>query len=302
LPESLLLPLIAAGAGAAWILGLRYLGVDTDPAVLAWRRLARLRGLADSRPLGVRVGERLPLLRRLQDETNVERLLAIAGSADTPSSWLLRTAAYAGTVLVAFFVLDEAVLSFEGHSGPPLVLGILAAAAVTAVSYGQLRSRALKQQRRLGRALADALPHVAVMTYHHRLPASEALLRVARSQHDRSLYDFLSGDAWRRLAEPRNPGSQATSDRYSSIGRAYDIPMFSALGGALQLVTERGLSSQEVLTRLARDTLSDRAAEARVAASQTKTMIVIPMGLMICPVLLLIGAPIIAGMAYLFAK
>lgn len=298
MPEQLVPPLLAALAGAGWMVGLRYLGAYTDPAVLAWQRLARLRGLADSRPLGDRVGERLPLFRRLQDEANIDRLLAIAGRQDTPGSWLLRTASYAGVVLVAYFGLDEAVLAFERQPGPPMALGLLGAAAIAILSYLQLRGDALKRQRSLGRALADALPHVAVMTYHHRLPASEALLAVARSQHDRSLYNFLDRDSGRRL----EASVTATSETYSGIGRAYGIPMFSALGGALQLVTERGLSSQEVLTRLARDTLSDRAAEARVAASQTKTMIVIPMGLMICPVLLLIGAPIIAGMSGIFAR
>ena len=78
--------------------------------------------------------------------------------------------------------------------------------------------------------------------------------------------------------------------------------MFMALGSALSMVNERGLNSQQVLTRLARDTLNDRAAEARVTAAQTKTLVVVPMGLMIIPILVLIGAPIVTNLAALFAK
>ncbi|MBO0685733.1 MAG: type II secretion system F family protein, partial [Candidatus Dormibacteraeota bacterium] len=94
----------------------------------------------------------------------------------------------------------------------------------------------------------------------------------------------------------------ATAAMYERIGRAYGIPMFVSLGAALQMVNERGLNSQQVLTRLARDTLEDRAAEARVVAAQTKTLIVVPMGLMIIPILVLLGAPILSGLTGLFAR
>src|SRR5439155_23386250 len=89
LGEVILLPLLALLVGAAWILGLRWLGMYSDPAVLAWRRLARLRGLDRRRPLGERLGDRLPLLLRLQAETDVGRPLAIAGREETPTVRLL---------------------------------------------------------------------------------------------------------------------------------------------------------------------------------------------------------------------
>lgn len=77
--------------------------------------------------------------------------------------------------------------------------------------------------------------------------------------------------------------------------------MFTALGSAVRRVTERGLTSQDVYTGLARTTYAERLAEAKVAAAQTKTLIVIPMGLMIVPVLVLIGAPLIISLAGIFA-
>ena len=70
----------------------------------------------------------------------------------------------------------------------------------------------------------------------------------------------------------------------------------------MRRVSERGLSSQEVLTRLAYATYTERLVQARVAAAQAKTLIVIPMGLMIVPVLILIGAPLVASLAGVFGR
>jgi hypothetical protein len=78
--------------------------------------------------------------------------------------------------------------------------------------------------------------------------------------------------------------------------------MLLSLGGAVRRVTERGLNSQEVLTGLARATYSERLVQARVAAAQAKTLIVVPMGLMIVPVLILIGAPLVASLAGVFGR
>ena len=63
-----------------------------------------------------------------------------------------------------------------------------------------------------------------------------------------------------------------------------------------------GGAASEVLTRLAYATYTERLVQARVAAAQAKTLIVIPMGLMIVPVLLLIGAPLAASLAGIFGQ
>jgi hypothetical protein len=94
----------------------------------------------------------------------------------------------------------------------------------------------------------------------------------------------------------------STALAYERIGQAYGVPMFSALGSAVRRVTERGLSSQDVYTGLARATFAQRLAEARVSAAQAKTLIVVPMGLMIIPVLVLIGAPLVASLGGIFAR
>ena len=295
--------LIAAAAGGAWALALWYLGLYTHPAALSWQRLARLRGLDDRRPLGDRVGDRLPILRRAQEETDVGRLLAVAGRAESATGWLLRTAFHAGLTLTAVLLADElALLTAQSPPLPPAV-GLLAAASVAILAYARLRRQAAERQRALGRAVADSLPHLAVMTFHHRVPVAEALLIFARCQRDPALSRLLAGDAWRPLVERHgSSGARSTALEYERIGQAYGVPMFSALGSAVQRVTERGLTSQDVYTGLARASYGERLAAARVAAAQAKTLIVIPMGLMIVPVLVLIGAPLVASLAGIFAR
>lgn len=300
--SDLTLAAIAALAGAAWVAALWYLGLYTHPAVLSWRRLARLRGLADQRPLGDRLGERIPHLRRVQQATNVARLLAIAGRRGTTMGWLLQVASQAGVVLVAMLLLDELGLVTGGGPAVPPGLGLVAAAGVALLAIARLRRRATERQRALRQAVADSLPHLAVMTYHHRVPAPEALLIFARCQRDRILHELLTDESWRRLPEPAHADGvpQSTALTYDRIGQAYGVPMFSALASAVRRVTERGLASQDVYTGLARTVYAERLAEARVAAAQAKTLIVIPMGLMIVPVLVLIGAPLLASLTGIF--
>jgi hypothetical protein len=299
----MLLVIAAAAVGGAWVIALWYLGMYTHPAVRSWQRLARLRGLADRRPLGDRLGARLPLLRRAQEETDVGRLLAIAGRADSPTAWLLRTAFLAGLALAATLLLDEVtVLAGQAPAIPPW-MGLVAAGGVALLAYARLRAEASGRQRTLERAIADSLPHLAVMTFHHRVPVSEALLIFARCQRDTTLHRLLAGDAWRQLAERRpEVGGASTAVEYERIGQAYGVPMFTSLGSAVRRVTERGLASQDVYTGLARTSYGERLAVARVAAAQAKTLIVVPMGLMIVPVLVLIGAPLVASLAGIFAR
>jgi hypothetical protein len=302
LPD-LTLALIAAAVGAGWTLALWYLGLYTHPAVLSWQRLARLRGLDDRRPLGDRLGERLPLLRRAQEETDVGRLLAVAGRTESAAGWLLRTAFHAGLAMAAVLLADEVALLTAQQPPLPPAVGLAAAVGVAFLAYARLRRQAGERQRALGRAVADSLPHLAVMTFHHRVPVAEAMLIFARCQRDPALHRLLAGDAWRPLVERYgSPGAQSTALEYERIGQAYGVPMFSALGSAVQRVAERGLTSQDVYTNLARASYGERLAVAHVAAAQAKTLIVIPMGLMIVPVLVLVGAPLVASLAGIFAR
>src|SRR5215469_8058684 len=300
---NLALVVAASLCGAVWMLGLWYLGFYSHPAVRSWQRLSRLRGMADARPWGERIGQRLPLIRRAQLETDIGRLLDVAGRDESAAAWLLRVAFQSGLALAAVLVLDELAL-LEGRTAAlPPAAGVLAAACLGALAYLRLRRQATDRQRALSNAVSDSLPHLAVMTFHHRVPVSEALLIFARCQRDPTLYELLSGEAWRPLVErSSNSGPQSTALEYERIGQAYGVPMFVALGAAVRRVTERGLASQDVYTGLATASYGERLAAARVAAAQAKTLIVIPMGLMIVPVLVLIGAPLVASLAGIFAR
>jgi hypothetical protein len=303
---------LAALTGVAWLVGLWRLGLYTHPAVRSWRRLAAMRGMADRRPVGERLAARLSIVQRVQQETDVGRLLAIAGRHEGPTAWLLRVAAEAGLALVAVLGLDEVALA-SGQAAPLTPgAGLVAAALLAVLAYLRLRHLASSRQQDLGRAVADSLPHLAVMTFHHRLPASEALLIFARCQRTPDLHELLTGENWRTPAlTPRDQTQadtaegglgQSTALTYERIGQAYGVPMFTALGSALRRISERGLASQEVFTGLARMTYAQRLAEARVSAARAKTLIVIPMGLMVVPVLVLIGAPLVASLAGIFAR
>jgi hypothetical protein len=312
--SSLALAALAAVAGIGWVAALWYLRVTAHPAVLSWERLARLRGLAEQKPLGDRLGGRLgtriPLLRSLQGEADLGRLLAIAGESASPSAWLLRTAALSGATLGGLLLLDELALLANGELALAPGICVAAGGLVAVLAYLRLRRRARTRQEKLGQAVGDSLPHLAVMTYHHRVPVSEALIIFARCQRDRSLHRLLVEASWQDVpvAEagpmlPAEPGRQeSTALVYERIGQVLGVSMFAALGSAVRRVSERGLSSQEVLTRLAFATYTERLIQARVAAAQAKTLIVIPMGLMIVPVLLLIGAPLAASLAGIFGQ
>ena len=307
--SSLALVALAALVGLAWVAALWYLRVTTHPAVLSWERLSQLRGLSQKRPLGDRVGARLPVLRRLQAETDIGHLLVIAGQPQGASAWSLRTGATAGATLAGLLLLDELTLLANGRLAFPPGLALAATVTVAALAYVRLRNRAHRRQQALERAVADSLPHVAVMTYHHRVPVSEALLIFARCQRDPALHQLLTDPTWHqaRLRPEVAPGSvegrpASTALVYERMGQALGVPMLMSLGGAVRRVTERGLNTQEVLTGLARATYSERLVQARVAAAQAKTLIVVPMGLMIVPVLILIGAPLVASLAGVFGR
>jgi hypothetical protein len=293
---------LAAVIGLIWLVALWYLGAYTPPAVLAWRRLARMRGLTVERSWSERLGGRLPLLKRLQAETDIGHMLFIAGRKETPSAWFLRAGFIAGAAVVVLLLLDELGLIINGTLSYPVVVALLAGVIWSVYSYIRLRNQAARRQRALNRSITDSLVHLAAMTFHQRLPASEALLIFSRCQSEGELARVLGRPEARftpQAAKGVSP-AEGTAAIYERLGAAYDVPMFRSLASGMRRVTERGLSSRDVFTQLARTTYGDLLAEARVQSAQAKTLIVVPMGLMIFPLLVLIGAPLVASMASLF--
>jgi Type II secretion system (T2SS), protein F len=292
---------LAAVIGIIWIIGLWYLGAYTPPAVLAWRRLARMRGLSVERSWTDRLGGRLPLLKRLQAETDIGRMLFIAGRKETASAWFLRTGFVAGGLCVVLLLLDELGLLVNGNLSYPVAVAVLVGVMWSVYAYIRLRNQAARRQRSLNRSITDSLVHLAAMTFHQRLPASEALLIFSRCQADGELLRVLNRPEARFTPQAAGTSpAEGTAAIYERLGDAYNVPMFHSLASGMRRVTERGLSSRDVFTQLARTTYGDLLAEAKVQSAQAKTLIVLPMGLMIFPLLVLIGAPLVASMASLF--
>jgi hypothetical protein len=296
--------ILVAVLGLFWVLILWRLGAYTAPPVRAWRRLARMRGLSVERNWGEEISKRLPLARRLQAETDIASMLFIAGRRETPSAWFFRTGFISGLSCVTLLLIDELAQILNGSPSYPPGLAFLFGGLWAVLQYLLLRSQVQSRQRTLNRAISDSLVHLAAMTFHQRLPASEALFIFSRCQSDGELQRVLGRPE--AHFTPQAAGGPApaegTAAIYSRLGTLYRVTMFHSLAAGMRRVTERGLSSRDVFTQLARTTYGDILAEARVQAAQTKTLIVVPMGLMILPLIVLIGAPLAASMASLFAK
>ena len=85
---------VAMLAIGAWVGGVALLDVFTAADARAWRRMTQLRGFATRGSASRRVARRAPMLKRLQAELDLERLLGQANSNDTPSGFLARTGAH----------------------------------------------------------------------------------------------------------------------------------------------------------------------------------------------------------------
>jgi hypothetical protein len=295
----LFLPALILGAGAAVGLALWRLGALTSPSAVAWNRVGRNHGLIDERPLTERLGQRAPFLRRFDEGANVPRLLAIAGRTESAMAWLLRNIALALVVLLAGLAVDLAVLA-TSHTLPlPIVYFVLVAVVAFLVGYLRLRIGARRRQAGLQAGLSGALTELAILTYTRQMSIEQALDLLARAQVDGHLWELLRDESWRRLVVLDTSPLLAVRDRpftsaatiYERIGQSYGVPIFTLLGSSMRRMDDKGLSSRTVLTNLARAVGATDLAEMQVRSEQSKFRQAIPIGLMIVPLLVLIGYP-----------
>lgn len=286
---------------AALLLGLVLwrAGALTTPPVAAWNRVGRNHGLIDERPLTERLGARAPFMRRFDDAANIPRLLAIAGRTESATSWLLRTIALSLLVMVVGFGLE--VIGFASRGELPFPLFYCVGMAVFAFTLGYLllRIAAKRRQALLQGGLGGALTELAILTYNHQMSIENALDLLARSQADGTLWTLLRDEEWRqlvvldssRLMPFREQPFISVSALYEKIGHAYGVPMFSLLGSTMRRIDDKGLAPRSVLTNLARAVGANSLAEMQVKSEQSKFRQAIPIGLMIVPLLVLIGYP-----------
>ena len=282
--------LIALLTIGVWALGLSRLDVFTPDDVRAWRRLAALRGYATPAGRLERAAARVPFLHRLQDELDLHRQLAIAGWSETPSGFLLR-ALFVSLLSAALFMALLGVGLVESGAWPlPPAMALLVAVAAFALHISWLRSSARARQEQSERALGDMMMLVAIMTDGRGLQLDDAVRVLSRCVDHQSLQSIVDGNGWQRLVhEPH----QTTIELYRLISARYGIPLFGVVADAAANANV-GMGERETYTRVAKAVYQQRLAEARFRAARAKTLVTIPVAMMLIPLLLLIGAPIFA--------
>lgn len=275
-------------AGSLWALD-----VYTPPEVRHWQRLARLRGLEGTRDFGDRVGDRLPVLRRLREELDIGLLLTISGSEQTTESWLVGTTAYALGAAAVIAAADSVALTQAGELVLPLWVVLVVIIAVAAARYLALRTMARARQTRVGEQLADALLGLAVLV--PGIPPDDALGLLARCQRNGRLLEVLDAARVRALLGDE-AALKSTRDRYLMIGRALRIPMFQELGQVMRGIETEGLSPREEYPALSRISAQNRLAQNRLRAARAKTGAAAAIALLLIPLLILVGG----GIAFAF--
>ena len=299
MPSVLLFPALIVGAAVLIGAALWRAGALTPPPVVAWNRVGRNHGLLDDRPLTERLGERAPLVRRFDDAANIPRLLAIAGRTQSATAWMLRTVALSLLVTVAGFALELVGLTTGGELPFPLIYCVGLGAVAFTTGYLLLRIAAQRRQAALQAGLSGALTELAILTYNHQMSIDHALDLLARAQVDGQLWGLIRDEEWRRLVvldasrlQPfREQPFTSVATLYEKIGSAYGVPMFSLLGSTMRRMDDKGLAPRTVLTNLARAVGTNAIAEMQVRSEQSKFRQAVPIGLMILPLMLLIGYP-----------
>jgi hypothetical protein len=285
-----LFALMALVVTGVWALGLFRLDVFTPDDVRAWRRLAALRGFATPAGRLERMAGTVPFLRRLQDELDLHRQLAIAGWSETPPGYLLRIF-FVSLLSAAMFLALLAVGLVETGAWPaPPAVAVPVGGLVFALQITWLRSSARTRQEQSNRALGDMMMLVAIMTDGRGLQMEDAVRILSRCVDHPTLQSIVDGRGWQRLVHRPH---QSTIELYRCIAAEYGVPLFAVVADAAANANV-GMSERETYTRVARSVYQDRLAEARFQAARAKTLVTIPVAMMLLPLLLLIGAPIFA--------
>ncbi|MFZ0218047.1 MAG: hypothetical protein WAM30_19105 [Candidatus Dormiibacterota bacterium] len=304
-PAILILVVGAAGLALLW----RF-GAWVPASVQTFRRLASRQGINVQSPVSERILRRAPALRRLQDATDVGRLLQLAGQRQGAATWLLRQAGTSVLLAALLLVLDLATLGLEGRLAFPVYLAFAFGAAWWLLGYVRLRNAAQHRREALERAVAQGFVELALLTHTRQLPVAVALEEVlAPAQDDGTLRGLFAGAGWRQLveADARSRGEvpglalQSSADIYSAIGESYGIPALGLLGTSLHRINDKGQAPAEVLTALARTAADEQVADMLVRTEQSRVRQAIPVGLMVLPLLALVGFPLLAALQGMFS-
>ena len=301
--------------GALGLFVLWRLGAWTPASVQTFRRLATRHGIKLQAPLAERVLGRTPALRRLQDATDVGRLLLVAGRPAGAAAWTLRQVGFAVLMAAIMLAMDAVTLASDGRLAFPPYLAFVFGIAWWLLGYVRLRNAAQRRRDLLERAVQQSFVELALLTSTRQLPVPAALEEVvAPSQSDQTLFDLFRGDSWRPLVEETQARSasagaesslgsslRSTAEVYTAIGESYGVPSLALLGTNLHRINDKGQAPADVLTALARTAADDQVAAMLVRTEQARVRQAIPVGLMVLPLLALIGFPLIVSLQALFS-
>jgi hypothetical protein len=278
------LALLAIGG---WVGGVALLDVFVPADARAWRRMTQLRGFATRGLAFERAARRAPMLKRLQAELDLERLLGQANSSDTPAVFLARTGAVSLMTFALLIAATAGGRAVEGAWPVPPWASVAIAALILPLALADLRRRSREAREASARTVGDMLMAVAVMTDSRGLQLDDAVRVMSRCACDASLHNLLDQGGYKRLA-----GStyRSTAEKYRLIGDAYQIREFTELADAAA-TTNVGVPDRVAYTRLALTVYQERLADARVRAARARILITLPIAGMLLPLLLLIGAP-----------
>jgi hypothetical protein len=302
------LPLLILVVGAAGLTVLWRVGAWVPASVRNFRRLARRHGIAVEAGFAERVlGSTPGVGRLLREPADIDRLLALAGRAERAPAWCFQSAGVTVLAVAVLLVLDLATWAANGTLAYPIYLAFLFGGAWLALRYVRLRNAAVARRRALERALSQSFVELALLTSTRQVPVEAALEDLlVQAQEDRELRELLQQGAWRRLVPRGAPAGSLGFDRgpltshaaiYDAIGAAYGVPAFALLGSSLQRINDKGQSPGEVLTALARTSAENEVAEMLVRSEQARIRQAIPVGLMIVPLLVLVGYPLLTAMS-----
>jgi hypothetical protein len=271
---------------AVWALVLGRLGFLTASDVRAWRRLAALRGYAQPQTRLARAADHSALARRVQEELDLHRLLAVADRADTDAAFVGRTAFVAMLTLTVALVLDASLRVSSGDFVAPPWIALLLAAAAALLRFAALRAAARRRRENADRTLGDMMMLVAITTDGRGLHVEDAVRILSRCATTSDLRTLVDG-GWRRLI---TSAPRSTGELYRAIGSEYRLPQFLLVADALS-TTNVGIAERDTYSRVANTVYQQRLAEARVRAARARILVTLPVAGMLIPLLLLLGAP-----------
>lgn len=227
------------------------------------------------------------MLKRLQTELDLERLLGQSNSNETPTGFLARIGAIS-LMTFALLLAATAVGRAVDNSWPaPPWASLLIALLILPLSISDLRRRASRVRANSARTLGDMLMAVAVMTDSRGLQLDDAVRIMSRCARDDGLQTLLDRGGFKRLA---GEAFRSTPEKYRLIGDAYRIREFTEVAEAAA-ATNVGVPNRTAYSRLALTVYQDRLADARVRAARARILITVPIAGMLIPLLVLIGAP-----------